>query len=105
MIDERNDKEMRIELYISRREYMLIKKIAADEGLTLLDYATNVLRGWINNQLKGEYRKMFNKMNILECANLFGDVKKDGKINFETSSVEREKKMIRDKYKGKIKES
>jgi len=105
MIDERNDKEMRIELYISRREYMFLKKIAAGEGLTLLEYATNVIRGWINKQLRGEYQKLFNSMNILEYANLFGDVKKDGKINSATSAVEREKKKIRDTYKDKIKES
>ncbi len=105
MIDERNDKKLRIELYISRREYMLLKQIAALEGLTLLDYATNIIRGWADNQLRGEYRKLFNQMNILECANLFGDIKKDGKINIIGSAVDREKTKIRDKYKDKIKES
>lgn len=103
MIDERNDKEIRIELYISRREYMLLKKIAAVEGLTILDYATNIVRGWVNGQLRGEYKKLFDKMNILECANLFGDIKKDGKVNLTGSAVEREKAKIREKYKDKIK--
>lgn len=105
MIDERNDKEMRIELYISRREYMLLKKIAANESLTLLEYATNIIRGWVDRQLRGEYQKLFNGMTVLEYANLFGDIKKDGTVNYGTSSVAREKKKIRDKYKDKIKES
>lgn len=103
MINERNDKKIRIELYLSTREYMLLKHIAALESLTLLDYATNIIRGWANSQLRGEYRKLFDKMNILECANLFGDVKKDGKINIVGSAVDREKTKIRDKYKDKIK--
>ncbi len=99
MIDDRNNKDMRVELIISRREYMLLKKIAAANEMSLNDYASNILQGWIRGQLRGEYQKLFNKMDYLELANLFGDVKKDGKIKTENSPVEREKQKIKDKYK------
>lgn len=104
MIDERNNKEMRVELYISRREYMILKRIANQEGHTLLEYVTNIVRTFANAQLQGEYRKMFQEMNVLEYANLFGDVKKDGTINKVGTAVEREKKEIKEKYKDQIKE-
>lgn len=99
MIDDRNNKPMRVELTITRREYMLLKKIAADNSLSLNDYASNVLRGWIRSQMRGEYQKLFNKMDALELANLFGDIKKDGKIKTEGTPVERERQKIKDKYK------
>lgn len=99
MIDERNNKDMRVELIISRREYMLLKRIAAANEMSLNDYASNILQGWIRGQLRGEYQKLFNKMDYLELANMFGDVKNDGKIKTENTPVEREKQKIKDKYK------
>jgi hypothetical protein len=99
MIDERNNKMMRIDLEVTRREYMVLKRFAAANDVPLIDYISNIVRGWVRGQLRGEYSKLFAKMDDLELANLFGDVQKDGKIKTEGTPVVVEKKKIKDKYK------
>jgi len=101
MIDERNDKQIRFEVHLTKREWLYLKKVSAAEGIDANEYTNNIIRAWVAGQLYGEYQKLFNQMNIHEKANLFGDVKLDGTINFSSSSVKREKDKIRDKDKEK----
>lgn len=97
-IKETNNKVVRVDVYLEMRELNFLKKLAAKEGLSVFDYISNIVRNWTKGQLDGEYHKLFRKMNILEKANLFGDVKKDGQLDTATSAVAREKQKIKDKY-------
>lgn len=100
-INKGNDQVIRMDLFFTRREYFLLKKIAAKEGIGVGEYISNIVRNWTFSQMRGKYRKLFDDMNILECANLFGDIKDDGEINFETSVVATEKQKVKDRYKEK----
>jgi len=97
-IKEQNNKVVRVDVYLEMRELNFLRKIAAKEGLSVFDYISNIVRNWTKGQMEGEYHKLFKKMNILEKANLFGDVKQDGQIDTATSRVAVEKQKIKDKY-------
>lgn len=97
-INELNDRIIRLDLYLTQREYRLLKKVAEREGIGVGMYISNIVRGWTVNQIKGKYRKLFDEMNILECANLFGDITEEGEPDFEKSAVKREKLKVADKY-------
>jgi hypothetical protein len=103
-IDERNNAEVRLQLSVTRREWRVLRKLAEKEEVDPLEYISNIVRGFCNNQLQGKYRDRFNKMNVLEYANLFGDVMSDGELNWLPSAVQREKKKVYDKYGDKIKD-
>lgn len=97
-IKEANNKVVRVDVYLERRELNFLRKLAAKEGISVFDYITNIVRNWTKGQLDGEYTKLFRKMNILEKANLFGDVKQDGQVDTATSKVALEKQKLKDKY-------
>lgn len=103
-IDTRNDNDMTVQIVLKRREIRVMRKIAAKEGIDVWEYIANVIKSWVNGQIRGEYLKLFNDMSQQEYANLFGDVLRTGDINFGTSSVKREKDRIFEINKDKDKD-
>lgn len=97
-IKDRNNKIVRLDVYLELRELNFLRKLAAKEGISVFDYINNIVKNWTRAQLDGEYTKLFRKMNILEKANLFGDVESDGLLDTEQSIVEKEKVKVKDKY-------
>jgi hypothetical protein len=89
-----------IKMNITRREFLLLQKLSAENDMGPYEYAKNIVSNWITHQMLGQYRPIFNNMTIEELAEFFGDFKDDGTVNTETSAAAKLKEKV-DKEKNK----
>ena len=63
-----------ISLTITSNELEALKLVAKLNGMTPLEYGESVLMSAVKSSLRGYYKKKFNKLSLIEAAQLFGDV-------------------------------
>ncbi len=96
-IRDRNNEYIQITINLTRRELLLLKKLAEQNNSGPYEYTRSIIKGWIEGQLRGEYRKIFGEMEIEEYANYFGDLDDEGNVEYVKSEAYRQKAKIVDK--------
>ena len=54
-------------------ETTLLEEIALENDLSMVQYATNIVRGWIKGQLRGRYLKHLQDREPEELRTILGD--------------------------------
>lgn len=93
---KRLDEHIEIKVTITRREFLLLKRLAEKNNMGPYEYGRNILRSWLKSQMLGRYRTIYEQMKLKELAEFFGDLDDDGKINYATSAA----KKLRDKLEA-----
>lgn len=101
-VKDKNNVELRLDVRLSYREYVVLRDIAAKLGMDIRDYTENIIRQWVLNRIKGLYRVEFDKLNVLDLAHLFGDLDEDANVTTANSKIEKEKAKVKEKYKDKL---
>ena len=68
---------MKITITLTDEESITINSIAEKEGLTAGEYAANIVKNFLGEQIRGVYRKKFNEKSVEELADIFGKVTKE----------------------------
>jgi len=68
---------MKITITLTNEESIAINSIAEKEELTAEEYAGNIVKNFLKEQIRGIYRKKFNEKSVEELANIFGKVTKE----------------------------
>ena len=97
---KRLNEPIEIKAVITRREFLLLKKIAESNQLGPYEYARNILKNWIKAQLRGRYKSIYDSMTIEELAEFYGDLDDNGNIQYLTSAAKKLKDKV-DKDKDK----
>jgi hypothetical protein len=67
---------MKIEIELTDAdEIELIEQVSAENGLTVNQYCTNIVSGWIQNQLRGVYVQYARTAKLSELKNKIGKTK------------------------------
>jgi len=90
---KRLDEPIEIKVTITRREFLVIKKMAEPHGLGPYEYARNIISGWIRDKVLAKYRYFYDRMSLRELVEFFGDLDDDGGVQFNSSAA----KALRDK--------
>ena len=102
-IKDKNNIELRLDLRLTYREYVVLRQCAAGVGIDIREFTENIVRNWAERHIKGLYRGEFEKLSVLDLAHLFGDIEEDGKVKTANSKVETEKAKVKARYSSVIK--
>ena len=67
---------MEILIVLTEREANMIEQIISKSSLTAEEYAANIVKGFLQDQIKGKFKYEFNKKTDDELAVLFGEIEK-----------------------------
>jgi len=70
---------MEIVIVLTEREENMLEQIIAKSSLTAEEYATNIIVGFLKDQIKGKFKDEFNKKTDDELAVIFGEIEKPKK--------------------------
>ena len=67
---------MEILIVLTEREANMLEQIISKSSLTAEEYAANIVKGFLQDQIKGKFKYEFNKKTDDELAVLFGEIEK-----------------------------
>ena len=67
---------MEILIVLTEREANMLEQIISKSSLTAEEYAANIVKGFLQDQIKGKFKDEFNKKTDDELAVLFGEIEK-----------------------------
>ena len=70
---------MEILIVLTEREANMLEQIISKSSLTAEEYAANIVKGFLKDQIKGKFKDEFNKKTDDELAILFGEIEKPEK--------------------------
>lgn len=65
---------VQITFQISDKENAILDIIATRNSTTIPLYCRNIVRGWVESQVRGVYQREFNKKTLAELEDLFGQL-------------------------------
>ena len=67
---------MEILIVLTERQANMLEQIISKSSLTAEEYAANIVKGFLQDQIKGKFKDEFNKKTDDELAVLFGEIEK-----------------------------
>ena len=65
---------MEITINIADEEYALLEQLATENSITTVQYITNIVSGWAQNQLRGAYLDYIKAMSVSDLTKKLGDI-------------------------------
>lgn len=66
--------DVTVTITMTNRELLILNKVATANGMTSVDYAKSIVKGFIRGQIRGAFQTKFDSKTFNELAVLFGEL-------------------------------
>jgi len=71
------EREKKVVVVLTKREKVMLRRLAKQNGLDPAQYAGNIVSGFLKSQIMGRFKRKFDEMPEDRLAKMFGEIQEE----------------------------